>query len=891
MEEHLRNLSAEGTRNAHSISPALPDDLHHHHDEEDGHEADQMKESMHRDALLRSRLLSSRHSFTHSSGGEELMDGGGLAHLHLGSSPRPGLGIMTGGDRERGDFDNGINLPQHQQQHQQQQQQQQQQPPPPEPIDDRGRSISFSSTSVEPATRPGLGGAAGGTSTAAAEGPEERYSVRDLFPDYPEQFLPEMQDFQRVIILNTPEPVDSDTLAACRQLRKAMKLRSKWMGVPLDPEAPPTGPGMTISTGYGSAAAQSYPESPVYYSSTPPAPPVPSPPHLMGRAAPLPTAPPVLPPGSPDSPRTSAYKRMKRRQAPPYDPFSYEPPGASSHRVELVDGVYHVWEGEEVEDGGEGGEAVTQIFSVEEFYEDFHELTHLLTSGPVKTYSYKRLQVLEARFHLHKLLNSDRELSAQKSVPHRDFYNIRKVDTHVHHSACMHLKHLLRFIKHKLKTAGGEIVAFRDGQFLTLKEVFQSLKITAMDLSVDTLDMHANNTFHRFDRFNLKYNPAGQSRLREIFLKTDNMIAGTYLAEVTQQVISDLDASKYQLVEWRVSIYGRKPSEWDKLARWFYTHRLASDKVRWLIQIPRLYAVYKASGELENFEHLLRNIFAPLFEVTRDPGSNPPLAIFLNTIVGFDCVDDESKPEIHANQGQSFPAPKHWQYKQDPPYSYWCYYIAANIKSLNDFRRAREMSTFEFRPHCGEAGDPEHLVAAYLLAEKINHGIVLRKIPGLQLLYYLSQIGIAMSPLSNNKLFLDYHRNPFVKYFHQGLNVSLSTDDPLMLHYTKDPLVEEYSVAAQVWRLSSTDLCEMARNSVLQSGFEDVFKRHFLGRHYDAPGAAGNDIRQTNVPDIRVRYRHEAWRNEMDMVVYCDRDPAMGKPTGRGGKKLGWTLG
>jgi AMP deaminase len=40
--------------------------------------------------------------------------------------------------------------------------------------------------------------------------------------------------------------------------------------------------------------------------------------------------------------------------------------------------------------------------------------------------------------------------------------------------------------------------------------MLQSLHITAMDLSVDTLDMHANNTFHRFDRFNLKYNPAGQ---------------------------------------------------------------------------------------------------------------------------------------------------------------------------------------------------------------------------------------------------------------------------------------------------------------------------------------------------------------------------------------------
>lgn len=69
---------------------------------------------------------------------------------------------------------------------------------------------------------------------------------------------------------------------------------------------------------------------------------------------------------------------------------------------------------------------------------------------------------------------------------------------------------------------------------------------------------------------------------------------------------------------------------------------------------------------------------------------------------------------------------------------------------------------------------------------------------GLQYLYYLKQIGVAMSPLSNNKLFLDYAKNPFPKYFAQGLNVSLSTDDPLMLHYTKDPLLEEYSVAAQV---------------------------------------------------------------------------------------------
>jgi len=57
--------------------------------------------------------------------------------------------------------------------------------------------------------------------------------------------------------------------------------------------------------------------------------------------------------------------------------------------------------------------------------------------------------------------------------------------------------------------------------------------------------------------------------------------------------------------------------------------------------------------------------------------------------------------------------------------------------------------------------------------------------PVLQYLYYLTQIGIAMSPLSNNSLFLNYHRNPLPEYHARGLIVSLSTDDPLQFHFTK----------------------------------------------------------------------------------------------------------
>lgn len=101
------------------------------------------------------------------------------------------------------------------------------------------------------------------------------------------------------------------------------------------------------------------------------------------------------------------------------------------------------------------------------------------------------------------------------------------------------------------------------------------------------------------------------------------------------------------------------------------------------------------------------------------------------------------------------------------------------------FYRDQGLNTFVLRPHCGEAGPIQHLVCGYMMAENISHGLLLRKVPVLQYLYYLAQIGIAMSPLSNNSLFLNYHRNPLPEYLARGLCVSLSTDDPLQFHFTK----------------------------------------------------------------------------------------------------------
>ncbi|CAL2231595.1 unnamed protein product [Prunus armeniaca] len=358
------------------------------------------------------------------------------------------------------------------------------------------------------------------------------------------------------------------------------------------------------------------------------------------------------------------------------DPFHFEPVEPSTHCFRMEDGVIHVYASEN---------DTVDIFPVASstaFFTDLHYLLKVLSIGNVRSACHHRLRFLEEKFRVHLLLNADREFLAQKSAPHRDFYNVRKVDTHVHHSACMNQKHLLSFIKSKLKKEPDEVVIFRDGKYLTLKEVFESLDLTGHDLNVDLLDVHADkSTFHRFDKFNLKYNPCGQSRLREIFLKQDNLIQGRFLAEVTKEVLSDLEASRYQMAEYRISVYGRKQSEWDQLASWFVNNSIYSENAVWLIQLPRLYNIYKKMGIVTSFQNILDNVFIPLFEATVNPNSHPQLHLFLMQVVGFDIVDDESKPERRPTK--HMPTPAEWTNEFNPAYSYYAYYCYANLYTLN----------------------------------------------------------------------------------------------------------------------------------------------------------------------------------------------------------------
>ncbi|KAM8861739.1 AMP deaminase 3b isoform 1-T1 [Synchiropus picturatus] len=548
------------------------------------------------------------------------------------------------------------------------------------------------------------------------------------------------------------------------------------------------------------------------------------------------------------------------------DPYSMEGiPENLNYELQMKEGIIHVYD---------SAEALAQEMPHSLPYPDFEtfaiDLSHVLAmiaDGPTKTYCHRRLNFLASKFYLHEMLNEMAELKELKSVPHRDFYNVRKVDTHIHAAACMNQKHLLKFIKTTSQTEADRPVLEKSGQTYTLKQVFSDLRMDPYDLTVDSLDVHAGRqTFHRFDKFNSKYNPVGASELREIYLKTDNFIKGEYFARLIKEVAKELEESKYQHAEPRLSIYGRSASEWESLATWFIQHKVHSPNMRWMIQVPRIYDIFRSKKLIPHFAKMLQNIFLPLFEATVNPKKHPTLHVFLKYVTGFDSVDDESKHSDHLFSYKS-PRPESWVNEENPPYTYYLFYMYANIMVLNNLRKERGLNTFQFRPHCGEAGSITHLVTAFLTADNISHGLNLKKSPVLQYLYYLAQVPIAMSPLSNNSLFLEYSKNPLREFLQKGLCVSLSTDDPMQFHYTKEALMEEYAIAAQLWKLSTCDLCEIARNSVLQSGLSHQEKKHFIGSNYLQDGPEGNDIHRSNVAQIRMSYRHETLCNELSFLV------------------------
>lgn len=67
-----------------------------------------------------------------------------------------------------------------------------------------------------------------------------------------------------------------------------------------------------------------------------------------------------------------------------------------------------------------------------------------------------------------------------------------------------------------------------------------------------------------------------------------------------------------------------------------------------MIQIPRLYKIYKKNKMMHNFFDMINHIFLPIFKATLYPKDHPEIYSLLLTIRGFDTVDDESEYEANS---------------------------------------------------------------------------------------------------------------------------------------------------------------------------------------------------------------------------------------------------
>ncbi len=74
----------------------------------------------------------------------------------------------------------------------------------------------------------------------------------------------------------------------------------------------------------------------------------------------------------------------------------------------------------------------------------------------------------------------------------------------------------------------------------------------------------------------------------------------------------------------------------------------------------------------------------------------------------------------------------------------------------------------------------------------------------------------------------------------------------------------------QIYKLPQSSLAELARNSVIQSGFEMELKRHWIGHEWYLPGAAGNDINKVRcLWLVFLRNTKENTRRQMSPTYGC----------------------
>jgi adenosine deaminase len=133
-------------------------------------------------------------------------------------------------------------------------------------------------------------------------------------------------------------------------------------------------------------------------------------------------------------------------------------------------------------------------------------------------------------------------------------------------------------------------------------------------------------------------------------------------------------------------------------------------------------------------------------------------------------------------------------------------------------------------PHAGETAGPESVLGALALgADRLSHGIRAVEDAAVMARLATEEVTCDVCPTSNVRLSIVSHldEHPLPTLLDAGVPISLGSDDQL---FFGSQVADEYAVTRDTWRLSDSDMADIARTSVTASGAPAPVKAGILSK-------------------------------------------------------------
>lgn len=153
----------------------------------------------------------------------------------------------------------------------------------------------------------------------------------------------------------------------------------------------------------------------------------------------------------------------------------------------------------------------------------------------------------------------------------------------------------------------------------------------------------------------------------------------------------------------------------------------------------------------------------------------------------------------------------------------------AAVGDFLPFRQAARRLGLGFEVHAGEMGPPESIAASLdiLEADRIGHGVAAIRDPVLLERLVRDRVALDVCPSSNVAigLFPSLEAHPVAAFWHAGVNMTISSDDPPFFHTT---LTDELRHVVRLAGLGRDDLAELQRRAARAAFAPETVRNELL---------------------------------------------------------------